>query len=52
MILQVILGGAAGLVVAIKMFGRRLKSFLFFWRKDEETEPVPSEPAASAEPEG
>lgn len=38
MILQAILGGAAGLFVAIKMFGVRLKQTLFFWRKDEEND--------------
>jgi hypothetical protein len=35
MIVQAVLGGFAGLVVAVKMFGRRLKSFIFFWRKPE-----------------
>lgn len=35
MILQAILGGVAGLVVALKMFGRRLFSFLTFWKRDE-----------------
>jgi hypothetical protein len=58
MILQAVLGGAAGLVVAIKMFGVRMKNIIFFWRKDEETttdaEKAPSvpsrrEPAAKPE---
>lgn len=35
MILQAILGGVAGLVVALKMFGRRMFSFLTFWKRDE-----------------
>lgn len=46
MILQAILGGAAGLAVGIKMFGRRLSSFVFFWRKDD-----PQSIEAPAEPE-
>lgn len=37
MILQMILGGAAGLIVALKMFGRRLFETLFFWRRREPT---------------
>ena len=49
MILQAILGGAAGLFVAIKMFGLRMKSMIFFWRKDEdstsEAEKAPSVPS-------
>ena len=35
MIAQAILGGIAGFVVALKMFGRRMVSFFTFWRKDE-----------------
>jgi hypothetical protein len=42
-LLQALLGGVAGLVVGLKMFGRRVVSFLFFWRRA----PAPSEPAAS-----
>jgi hypothetical protein len=56
MILQALLGGAAGLFVAVKMFGVRIKNTLFFWRKDEDAPqstpgvktPV-GEPAAEAE---
>jgi hypothetical protein len=33
MLLQLILGGFAGLVVALKLFGRRIFSGLTFWRK-------------------
>ncbi len=44
MILQAILGGTAGLIVALKMFGTRVKSFLFFWRKDDPA-PKPRTPA-------
>jgi hypothetical protein len=56
MILQAILGGAAGLFVAIKMFGIRIKNTIFFWRKDEDAEaekapsvPAPREPAKAEE---
>jgi hypothetical protein len=35
MILQAILGGVAGLLVALKMFGRRVFSFLTFWKRDD-----------------
>jgi hypothetical protein len=35
MILQAVLGGIAGLVVALKMFGRRVVSFLTFWKRDD-----------------
>lgn len=35
MILQMILGGVAGLLVALKMFGRRMVSFLTFWKRDD-----------------
>jgi len=46
MILQAILGGTAGVIVAMKMFGQRIKSVLFFWRKDDEQpEPVAPKPA-------
>ena len=58
MILQAVLGGAAGLFVAIKMFGIRMKSMIFFWRKDEETAPeadkapsVPSRREPTPKPE-
>lgn len=54
MILQALLGGAAGLFVAIKMFGVRVKKTLFFWRKDEEapeSKPVPSAPVGEPAPE-
>jgi hypothetical protein len=39
MILQAILGGAAGFLVALKMFGKRAVNFILFWRKDEEPPP-------------
>lgn len=48
MILQAILGGAAGLFVAVKMFGVRLKKTLFFWRKDEQGSDEPKAPDVPA----
>ena len=46
MLLQMILGGFAGLVVALKLFGRRIFSGLTFWRKrapeaDGKVDPTP-----------
>lgn len=42
-ILQTILGGAAGVFVGIKLFGRRLLSFFTFWKRDAPTEtPAPA----------
>jgi hypothetical protein len=35
MVLQAILGGAVGLAVAAKMYGKRMWSALTFWRRDE-----------------
>ena len=54
MILQALLGGVAGLFVAVKMFGVRIKETLFFWRKDEEVpadEPEPKTAVAEPAPE-
>jgi hypothetical protein len=41
MILQALLGGVAGMFVAMRMFGERIKSVLFFWRKDDDSKPAP-----------
>jgi hypothetical protein len=46
MILQAILGGVAGVAVALKMFGRRFISFLTFWKRDE-----PRPAAAESKPD-
>ncbi len=35
MILQALLGGVAGIAVALKMFGKRVFSIFTFWKKDE-----------------
>ena len=50
MILQALLGGAAGLFVAIKMFGVRIKETLFFWRKDEDEAPAADKPRRQPAP--
>ncbi len=42
MLLQVLLGGIAGIVVTMKLFGHRIVSFLTFWRRS---------PSSRAEPE-
>lgn len=36
MLLQVLLGGVAGVAVSIKMFGKRVFRTLAFWKRDEE----------------
>jgi hypothetical protein len=51
MILQALLGGVAGLFVAIKMFGVRIKETLFFWRKNEDEAPAPAPEPKAAVPE-
>jgi hypothetical protein len=35
MLLQILLGGIAGVAVSIKMFGKRLLRFFTFWRRDD-----------------
>jgi hypothetical protein len=35
MLLQVLLGGVAGVAVSIKMFGKRVFRTLAFWKRDE-----------------
>lgn len=35
MLLGLIASGMAGIVVVFKTFGSRIKSILFFWRKDD-----------------
>ena len=47
MILQALLGGVAGLFVAIKMFGVRIKETLFFWRKNDDEAPAAAAPKAA-----
>jgi hypothetical protein len=47
MILQALMGGVAGLLVGAKLFGRRVMSFLKFWKRDEAA-PAASEPAPSS----
>jgi hypothetical protein len=36
MLLQMLLGGIAGVAVSIKMFGKRLLRFFTFWRREED----------------
>jgi hypothetical protein len=53
MILQALLGGVAGLFVAIKMFGIRVKKTLMFWKRNEEpakSTPPPQPPVAETAP--
>jgi len=41
LILQALMGGVAGLIVGMKLFGKRMFSFLKFWKR----EPASSDPA-------
>ena len=43
--LQALLGGAAAVLVSIKMFGKRVFRTLMFWKRDEK--PEESKPAAA-----
>jgi hypothetical protein len=36
MLLQILLGGIAGIAVSIKIFGRRLLGMLRFWKRDDD----------------
>lgn len=53
-ILQALLGGVAGFVVAFKMFGARIMSFVKFWEKGKDSADVTASLAsveeATAEP--
>jgi|GEM_PF-1258655 len=54
MVLQALLGGTAAVLVSIKMFGKRVFSTLFFWRKNDEESPAEetSSTEKSASPTG
>jgi hypothetical protein len=49
MLLQVLLGGIAGIAVSIKMFGKRIFRIFTFWKKhdDEPAGPVGGSAAAA-----
>jgi hypothetical protein len=49
MLLQMLLGGIAGVAVSIKMFGKRIFGALAFWKRDEPDRTA--EPASASEPE-
>lgn len=50
--LQALLGGAAAVLVTIKMFGKRVFRTLMFWKRDDEEAVKPSaKPAAQHETE-
>lgn len=50
MLLQMLLGGIAGVAVSIKMFGKRVFRVLTFWKRHDD-EPTPPVPAAKRESE-
>ena len=49
MLLQVLLGGIAGIAVSIKMFGKRVTRIFTFWKKHDD-EPITA--AAATAPTG
>ena len=52
MLLQLLLGGVAGVAVSIKLFGRRIWRAMLFWRNDEPDAGDPAgEPALEPERE-
>jgi hypothetical protein len=46
MLLGLVASGMAGIVVIFKTFGQRIKSVVFFWKKDD---PVVAEPTVTEE---
>jgi hypothetical protein len=49
MLLQMLLGGIAGVAVSIKMFGKRIFRVLAFWKRhDEDEQPAEQRPPAPA----
>ena len=48
-LLQALLGGIAGAVVAVKMFGKRVFRTLAFWKKDEPEEQPETTTATAAQ---
>lgn len=48
MLLQVLLGGIAGLAVSIKMFGKRIFRIFTFWKKHDDDGPESSDRASTA----
>jgi hypothetical protein len=50
-LLQALLGGIAGAVVAVKMFGKRVFRTLMFWKKDEEPAEAPEAATQAAQRE-
>jgi hypothetical protein len=50
MLLQMLLGGIAGVAVSIKMFGKRLLRLFTFWRRDDRA-PEAREPVSDSEKE-
>jgi hypothetical protein len=51
MLLQMLLGGIAGVAVSIKMFGKRVFRVLTFWKRHDDDEPAPPAPGSKREPE-
>ena len=52
MLLQMLLGGIAGVAVSIKMFGKRVFRVLAFWKNDEREAPRRTPPSRAREGSG
>lgn len=48
MLLQVLLGGIAGIAVSIKMFGKRIFRIFTFWKKHDDEPAAPVNASAAA----
>ncbi len=46
MLLGLLASGLAGIVVVVRTFGHRIKSALFFWKKDDAAVAAPAAPEA------
>jgi hypothetical protein len=51
MLLQMLLGGIAGIAVTLKMFGKKVLSTLMFWKSDDDeaAKPAGSKPKTENE---
>jgi hypothetical protein len=45
-VLQMLLAGAAGIIVSIKMFGKRVFRTLMFWKRHDDEPEHPEQPEA------
>jgi hypothetical protein len=51
MLLQMLLGGIAGVAVTLKMFGKKVLNTLMFWKRDDDEAAKPATPKPKPENE-